>query len=274
MADYNLTGSFTLNKNPWDIIPVGSSPALFNEKNNISIKWNKFQTWLYSIGRSYNPVPPSNLALKTGDIVVGNPILNTQNIGRPITNWLIELYNSSTNLDRYKINDVDIKGIQEFTAKSNPSGTIRIDEWVGSQTSRMKYPDIFFSYKAKYEGSVKDKIDRRPYNPTGYIGAIWGDKRIAIPADKLNEAIEKANNYKPPYKIGSIPSFATFLVYDSPATFPYFLQEDALPGNWYNLNQDVIVKSENAADEKTKQQQEQSTTIKNQTGLITTITPK
>jgi len=276
MANFNLTGSFENNINPWDIEPVGSDPTFYESKDRTARRWNFFQTWLQTIGNTYNPVPPQNVKLKPFEPIVGNPVLNTQAEGKPITDWLITLYNSlNTTPDVYKINDIDINKIQVFTAKANPLNTIKIDNWIGSQTSRMKYPLLNTSYTAK---SFSPR-DVRPLNSSGYIGLIWGNKRIAVDAKALNIAVEKANGDKSPYRKPGFPPFGTpgnFILYEDPQTFQNIygntLQTDTLPKTWNILGQSTTInQSPTQINRQTTQQQQQNQQQQQRTNLINNI---
>jgi hypothetical protein len=278
MADYNLTGSFNQNLNPWDIIPIGSTSDLFGAKLTEYRRWNFFQTWLGTIGNPNSPTPPSNLILQAGERVVGNAILNTEQNGKPITKWFIDTYNSlPTTSDINKITDTDIRNIQVFTEKANPPETIRIDNWVGSQTSRMRYPDLESVWKGR------NFNDRRPVRTDGYIGLIWGNKRIVVKASALNETIEDANGKKSPYVKSRLPKFEgdNYLPYENDEIYRNKynptgerpLQSDTLPGGWNKLNTPTIItQSPNQVNQQTQQQQQNNNKSKQGTQAVTNIT--
>lgn len=190
----NPTEAINLNYNPLDI-PKLLYPTLSS--------WNVFQEYLRKIG--YVADESYNFNKRQND-----------------TKKIIDDYNNSiTNPNLQKIDRGAILAAQTFHKKNDPR--VKIDGWVGSQTSQLRYPPS----SIMFEG-IKDNVFV-PINPKGFIPILWGYKRFVIPAQVQIDYGKK----------GLIPPNTLWVPYN--VDIHSDLQTNVLQNTWYILNQETEI---------------------------------
>jgi hypothetical protein len=113
-----------------------------------------------------------------------------------MTEWALNEFNTKSDyiqkFPQNKITPESVKAIQEYHKKSDQS--VQVDSWVGSQTSRMRYP----TPNAMYEQSADNKT---PLSTEGYVPVTYGDKQYVVDASK--------------YAGGKQPLYSDFVPYDA-----------------------------------------------------------
>jgi hypothetical protein len=143
--------------------------------------YNAFQSWLQK--QQYEGQP-----------FINNPSLNTPEGKKKMTEWALNEFNTKSDyvqkFPQNKITPESVKAIQEYHKKSDPS--VQVDSWVGSQTSRMRYP----TPTAMYE----EAADKTPLSTEGYVPVTYGNKQYVVDASK--------------YAGGKQPRYSDFVPYD------------------------------------------------------------
>ena len=190
----NPIEAINLNYNPLDI-PKLLYPTLSS--------WNVFQEYLRKIG--YVADESYNFNRRQND-----------------TKKIIDDYNNSiTNPNFQKIDRGAILAAQTFHKKNDPR--VKIDGWVGSQTSQLRYPPSLEMFiRIPGEQYI-------PVNPKGFIPILWGYKRFVIPAQVQIDYGKKGLN--PPKEL--------WVPYN--VDIHSDLQTNVLQNTWYILNQETEI---------------------------------
>lgn len=261
-----------LNKNPLQIsglfkgttfseVPP-SSPLYAN-----SAGWNAFQSFLLAKG------------------VVGKKEFNAKK--EALTKQWIEEFNSGESVINGKVFDhvkkfpqnvITIKQVilaQQYHKKVDPN--IQVDEgWVGSQTSQLRYPDMYSYYVWDINEEKRTGSKNLPLITTGaYIPIIWGNKRFIV---KVEEQVE--NYYKSKGKSSLPLNRENWLLY-SEDKFPNIKLASETPAGsitpalWYTIDQQTEPnKSSLEVNSKTEQQNKIKENFKSQTKITSNILAK
>jgi hypothetical protein len=181
--------------NPINLNPLDIFGKDYSGKFRTAITWNDFQSWLRN---SASPILINLGILNPGQVILNNPILNSRNTGKPISDRLIQIYNDTS--PQNLITSEDIQNIQLFHKKINPN--VQVDQWVGSQTTQLLYPlpkgpfvpvnnnspkngPIDFRAETKLIGGARSNISATlPYFPV-----IWGNKRFIIFRENYDKGV-------------------------------------------------------------------------------------
>lgn len=235
----NHPNIINLNKNPLDY------PGITGD---IVVTWNVFQDYLRKIKF-------------VGDVT--NDFDKSSNTKKVINNYnkLIETKTLTLNnkpIDDYKnlklITQDNIKAAQTFHNKND--SRVKIDGWVGSETSQLKYPIPFIYYVTAPPKINEAYIDKKGKTiippPTqllkdkyGWLPIIWGNKQFVVSAPTFekyyfeggNTIMMNQNDYR-----FNIP-YSEFILYNE-NTHKDKLQE--VSKEWYTIGQNTEI-TKNAA---------------------------
>jgi hypothetical protein len=223
-----------LNKNPLDY------PGITGE---IVVTWNFFQKYLQKIKYVADVSYDSNKRLKDTQKIISdyNEKIETKTITTSNNTPLSEIYWQYLK----PITQDNIKAAQTFHNKND--SRVKIDGWVGSQTSQLIYPiplveftflkskntkkDSYLTINSTEESDIKI-----PYRNSGYLPVVWGNKRFVVSAQVYTDYTKK--KLSPPY--------SSFYLYDE-NTYKDTLQE--IPSDfteWYTVGQNTEI-TKNAA---------------------------
>lgn len=158
-ADKKLTAQINYNTDP-ALIPEGISTG----------GYNAFNSWL-------------NKQTIDGQPVLNNPALNTNEGRKKYTEQFINEFNTTSDyIKKFPQNKIDtntIKAIQQYHNQTDPN--VSVDGWVGSQTSRLRYPTPHVMY-------IKNSdADQSTKNKSGYLPVQYGNKQYVVEASTYNK---------------------------------------------------------------------------------------
>jgi len=152
-TNVDLTKKVRFNQDPTQI-PKGANVG----------GWNAFQGFVQSKGMK------------------NDPKMNTPEGKQAYTDQMLKEFNDSDYTRKFPQNKVTpetIKAVQQYHKLSDPN--VQVDQWVGSQTSQMRYPTPTVRYQAE---SLKPG-EQQPAKPTGYLPVTYGNKRYVIDSTKM-----------------------------------------------------------------------------------------
>jgi hypothetical protein len=175
--------------NPINLNPLDIFGKDYSGKFRTAITWNSFQSWLRN---SASPRLINLGILNPGQVILNNPILNSRNTGKPISDRLIQIYNDTS--PQNLITSEDIQNIQLFHKKINPN--VQVDQWVGSQTTQLLYPlpkgpFAPVNNNDPNKGPIDFRAQTRNNQPATlpYFPVIWGNKRFIISRENYDKDV-------------------------------------------------------------------------------------
>ena len=162
--------------NPPDIINLNKNPLDYpGITGEIVVTWNAFQKYLQKI----NYVADTSFDYNTRQN-------DTKNV---ISNYNKDVETNLSNKFAKIITQDNIRAAQTFHNKND--SRVKIDGWVGSQTSQLKYPIPYIWWVSAPPGEAYiDKNGRTVIPPPtqllkdkyGWLPVIWGNKRFVVSA--------------------------------------------------------------------------------------------
>lgn len=243
-------------------------------------------------GTTYSPVPPNSplYANIAGWNAFQNFLLakgvvkdKKYNAGekKAITDQWIKEFNSGEftingkvfdHVKKFPQNKLTVKQIylaQEYHKKVDP--IVKVDGWVGSQTSQLRYPEAQGFYI--WDGNEEKKTGNKTLpliKKDAYIPIIWGNKQFIL---KVENQVE--NYYKTDGSF-SLPKDRNSWILYTPDKFPDIkFAIDPLPKEWYIINQSTEPnKSASAVNNITAQTNKVKENLKSQTNVVSNILNK
>lgn len=221
-SNVDLTKKVNLNQNP-NQIPQNANAA----------GWNAFQGYLQKQN------------------MVNDPRMNTPEGRKALTDQSVQGFNKSDYVTKYPQNAItpdNIKAAQQYHKQSDPN--VQVDQWVGSQTSQLKYPT-----PTRYFQTDQSKVT--PQDKQGFVPVTWGNQRYVqdaskpysqkdlVPYDEKLHGATLQKNYipknwnswgQPQAKSGWIQKATANMRQDHPCTGSKFGSSSCPPGSKaYNL---------------------------------------
>jgi|LakMenE01Jun11ns_1017448.scaffolds.fasta_scaffold9920147_2 hypothetical protein len=260
--------------NPINLNPLDIFGKDYSGKFRTAITWNDFQFWLRN---SASPILINLGILNPGQRILNNPILNSRNTGKPISDRLIQIYNDTS--PRNLITPEDIQNIQLFHKKINPN--VQVDQWVGSQTTQLLYPlpkgpFARVNNNNPENGPIDFRAQTRNNQPTTlpYFPVIWGNKRFIISRENYDKGVI---NDPPGSKTWISPRFISvndYILYTDRYKNQVELRGYPEDTPWDDnfFKGPTITQSPNQVNQQTQQQQQQNNKSIQTTQAVNNIT--